>query len=387
MKVLVWATTFGADLWSYVRHLDARDDVQLRIVMPGPDRFAAQHVARLYPIAASMTKRRPFHHLTGLLGFRPDVTIMDNWIPKRRTSPTGFMLWHGFGWGAGTDREGFAAMHRNIARAWGDAQVPNSSFRWQCFGPSDFAYRTERSGFHPDNCRLLGAASHDDLRQPIDRALVRDAYACDVVGRKTVLIAPTWAYGEMLAHWGDDSALFERLLKHIDALGANAVIRMHDTFRYSDEHRAKLAALSRQHPGVMFKYKDEAPDNFIDLQVADVLVTNFSSIANLFYATRRPTVHVNPALGPDSELIWRTREGGELVEHRGTTRELWKMPPEDNGGLLAGSFEELLAQVELALADPTCCEAQAQAFLDAHMMGADGGNCARIDAALAELCG
>ncbi|MBL4684374.1 MAG: CDP-glycerol glycerophosphotransferase family protein [Nannocystaceae bacterium] len=232
---------------------------------------------------------------------------------------------------------------------------------------------------------MLGAASHDDLARPFDRAQVRDHYACDIVGRKTVLIAPTWAYGEMLGHWGDDSALFEQLLAHIESLGANTVIRMHDTFRYSDEQRAKLAALSRKHSGVVFKYKDEAPDNFIDLQIADVLVTNFSSIANLFYATRRPTVHVNPALGADSELVWRTRTGGKLVEHRGTTRELWKMPPQENGGLLANSFDELLAQVEQALTDPKCCESQAQTFLDKHMLGGDGGNCARIDAAVEAL--
>ena len=44
MKVLMWATTFNADLWSVTRSLSLRDDVDVRVVMPDP---AIYHAASL----------------------------------------------------------------------------------------------------------------------------------------------------------------------------------------------------------------------------------------------------------------------------------------------------------------------------------------------------
>jgi CDP-glycerol glycerophosphotransferase (TagB/SpsB family) len=138
----------------------------------------------------------------------------------------------------------------------------------------------------------------------------------------------------------------------------------------------------------VLKFKDEAPDNYVDLQVADVLVTNFSSIANLFYATRRPTVHVYPVASADEAFMWRTRTKKGTVERKiDSVRYIWKFPPEQNGGLLAHDFDQMLAQIEQGLADPDCCREVCEAFLAEHMLGADGGNCARIHEALCELVG
>jgi hypothetical protein len=386
LKVLVWATTFGADLWSLTKYLDGRDDVEVRVLLRGAEAYASQPVAKLLPLQCKMAERRPWHHLVGWPGFRPDVTVMDNWVPKRRTSPKGFVLWHGFGWKGPNDREEFAPLHRNLARCWGDPTVPNPDFRWQCFGPSDFEHRTKVSGFAPDNCRILGAASHDDLRHPLDRTRVADAYPLDILGRRNVLIAPTWHYGEVFAHWGRDAELFERLVDHIGRLGANAIVRLHDSFRFPPAYREFLTELDRKHDHVLLKFKDHAPDNYIDLQVADVLITNFSSIANLFYATRRPTIHVYPVASADETFMWRTFDKGRVVERKlDSVRYVWKFPPEQNGGLLAHDFEQLLAQTEQALADPDCCREVCEAFLADHMLGADGGNCRRIFDALTEL--
>jgi hypothetical protein len=386
LPVLVWATTLGADLWSLTRYLDARPDVDLRVVMRDVATFRAQPVARLFPISAPLLERRPWHHLLGTLGFVPAVTVMDNWIPKRAPSATGFVLWHGFGWKGPNDREEFGPLHRNIERCWGDPLQPNRAFRWGCFGPSDFEHRTEVSGFHPDNCRIVGAASHDDLRQPFDRAAVADAYPFDIMRRKTVLFAPTWHYGEVFAHWGRDAELFDRLLGRIEAMGANTIVRLHDSFRFDPEYRASLESLVRRHRHVLLEYKDRAPDNYVAMQVADVLITNFSSIANLFYATQRPTIHVYPVRAEDEAFVWRTYEGRRIRTRTiDSARYVWKFPPERNGGLLARSFDELLSSLEQALEDPSCCESRCRAFLRDHMLGADGRNCERIHDALREL--
>ena len=388
MNVLVWATTFGADLWSFTRYLDARDDCTVKVVLDDPATFQREGVAQLFPLHNTpLIKRRPWHRLWGIPGFRPDVTVMDNRVPLRASSPAGLMLWHGFGWRGPNDADGdFAWLHRAIRQAFGDARVPNPRFVWQCFGPWDFEHRTQVSGFAPENCRLIGAVSHDDLRVPLDRSLAQPFYPFDVVNRKTVLLAPTWHYGEVFAHWGRDADLFDQLLSHLERRETNIILRLHDSFRFPAPYRAFLDGLARRYPNVLMKFKDQHPDNFLDLQVADVLVTNFSSIANLFYATLRPTVHVYPVASTDEAFMNRHYTVFGIREKEvESAKFMWKLPPEENGGLLARDFDQMMAYVDRGLDEPDCCRDRAQAFLDKHMLGADGHNAERAWAALEEV--
>lgn len=385
-RILVWATTFGADLWSLVRWLDQRDDVELRVILDDPELFARQPVARLYPLRCPLIKRRKWHGSVGLVGFRPDVTILDNWVPARATSKAGFVLWHGFGWKGPNDREEFATLHRQLARCWGDPLAPNPRFRWSCFGPSDFTHRTTVSGFAPENCSIVGAASHDDLIRPFDRTRVAKDYPFDVVNEKTVLFAPTWHYGEVFAHWGSDRELLDAFVGRVHERGANLVFRLHDKFRFAPEYVALLEGMARRWGNVKLEFKNEAPDNFVTMQIADVLVTNFSSIANLFYATRRPTIHAYPVRSEDEAFTWRTfGKKGTTTHTVSSVRYVWKFPPEQNGGLLARSFADVLTQLDQALEDPDCCRERADAFLNEHMLGADGKVCERIWSALGEI--
>ncbi len=386
MKVLVWATTFGADLWSFTKYLDQRPDVRVKVVMKKPEVYLSEPVSRLFPLEAKIVKQRAWRHVVGTPIFRPDVCIVDNHIPILSTASKGFVLWHGFGWKGPNDEKEFAWLHSSIKRVWGSGKKPNPNFRWQTFGPWDFTHRTEVSGFHPENCRVLGAASHDDLRVPLDRERIQPFYPFDVVGRKTVLIAPTWHYGEVFAHWGRDAELFTRLLDMLRDKEANVILRLHDSFRFEKPYIRFLEGLAKRYPNLLLKFKDASPDNFLDLQVADVLVTNFSSIANLYYATKKPTVHVYPVASADEAFMWRRLGAlGVFKSEIENVRFIWKLDPEENGGLLARSFDDVMEQVERSLDDPTCCEEKVTAFLDKHMMGADGKTCERTWEALQEL--
>lgn len=386
-KILVWATTFGADLWSLTHWLSRREDCDVRVALPDPDGFRREGVAQLFPLHnVPLVKRGPLHEVLGIPGFSPDITVLDNRVPLRSTSRKGFVLWHGFGWKGPNDRSEFRVLHGQLRRAFGEPLAPNPNFRWSCFGPWDLEHRTEVSGFHPDNCRMVGAASHDDLRVPFDKARAQPFYPFDVVRKKTVLFAPTWHYGEVFAHWGKDADLFEKLLGHLGRRGANVILRLHDSYRFEPAYRTFLADLARRHPHVLLKFKDQHPDNFLDLQVADLLLTNYSSIANLYYATQRPTLHIYPVADADESFTWRTWTVLGLKKTQvQNARFVWKLPPEEHGGLLARDFATLMTQVDQALDDPDCCRAQARAFLDKHMLGADGGNCERVFAALTEL--
>lgn len=387
MKILIWATSFGADLWCLARYLDERPDVQLKILLPDPEVFLRDGIARLYPLKAEIIRRRFYHHVTCVSAFTPDVTIMDNWIPYHAPSPKGFILWHGFGWKGPNDIKEFAHLHRSIKRAWGSGMQPNRNFRWHTFGPWDFEHRTRISGFHPHNCRQTGAASHDYLRQPVAKEVLQEFYPFDVIGRKTVLIAPTWHYGEVFAHWGKDSEIMDNLLTELTRRGANVILRLHDSFRYEKQYLQVLHNLRSKHRHVLIKCKDHFPDNLLDMQVADVLVTNFSSIANLYYATGRPTVHIYPVADIDQEFMWRRYTPVGIFKKKvSSVRFIWKLPPEDNGGLLARSPGELQELVDRALDEPDCCREKTEQFLQKHMLGGDGDNCRRIWEVLQELC-
>jgi hypothetical protein len=386
MNLLFYATTFGADLWSFARYVSDRGDSNIKVLMPDPQTYLQEGVSQLFPLDAEIEKRR-WYHAFGMTGdFNPDVTIMDNHIPLRAPSPYGLTLWHGFGWKGPNDEKEFRWLHFSITQSWGSAKQPNDHFRWQCFGPFDQKHRTEVSGMHPANCRQLGSASHDYLRKPIDRNLAQPYYPFDVVNQPTVLIAPTWHYGEVLEHWGSDTDLFPKLLQRCKQLGANVILRLHDSFRFDDDYVDFLKGLDERFDHVMLKFKNHHPDNFLDLQVSDVLITNYSSIANLFYATKRPTIHIYPVRAADEEFLWRNKTfAGISTKKVDSARYIWKLPPEEHGGLMARDFDQLMAHLKISIEDPTCCEQQATAFLDKHMLGADGQNCKRVWDAIQEM--
>lgn len=386
MKILIWATTFGADLWSLTKYLESQRGVTLKIVIKHPSVFLREPIAELFPLRSEIIKRRRYQDLIGVPFFKPDVTILDNHVPLRPRSSKGFVLWHGFGWKGPNDIPEFWLLHSSLKRSWGDTMKPNPNFRWQCFGPWDLKHRTEVSGFHPENCRIIGSCTHDDIREPISRERLAPYYPFDVVGRKTVLIAPTWHYGGVFSHWGNEETLFAKLLGEIERYNANVILRLHDSFRFPRAYLKFVEKLRRKHPNLLVKFKDKSPDNYLDLQVADVLVSNFSSIANLYYATKRPAIHIYPVKSADEEFLWRryTPLGvvGKKIE---SVRYIWKLPPEDNGGLLARNFDELISQVGQALEDPNCGKEAAERFLTEHMLGADGKCCDRAYEALVEL--
>ena len=207
-----------------------------------------------------------------------------------------------------------------------------------------------------------------------------------MLNRRTILIAPTWTYGEVFGQWGNELQIFDELLRFTAQRNANVILRMHDSYRYERKYRLTLEKLNEKHPHMLLKYKNNAPDNLVDLQISDVLITNFSSIANLYYATKRPSIHILPASSHDAELVWhRFGRASGLKPQVGSIKKSWKMPPEENGGLLATTFEELLSQIDLVLSDPECCKERSEEFLRSHMLEPDGRNCMRIFETMSEL--
>jgi len=379
MKILIFATTFGADLLSFAHYAEQQEGVELKISLTNSDLFKKEGINEILPIKSELVERDWKQNLGKIKGFNPDITIMDNKIPLRKTSPKALILWHGYGWKGPNDEEEFKWLHRNVQLSWGDMKTPNHDIKWQCFGPIDFEHRSKISGFNSENCVQLGSASQDYLRKPIDKERLQKFYPFDVVNKKTVLLAPTWHYGEVFAHWGRDEEIFNRLINFLEEHNANLILRLHDSFRFDNKYLKFLEELQEKHPSILLKFKDRNPDNFLDMQVSDVLVTNFSSIANLYYATGRPTVHIYPVKSEDEAFMQRRHTiFGSVTKKIESVKFIWKYSPEDNGGLLSRSAEEMLEQIRFALENPDCCKEQSKNYLDKHMLGADGKNCERI---------
>lgn len=386
MNILVYATTFGADLLSTVRYLENRKDVNLKVLLNDPEGFKKEPIFQFRPLKSELITKTALNSWTGIPGFQPDVTLMDNRVPHLRTSPKALMLWHGFGWKGPNDLNEFKWLHLDIMKSWGDVIHPNPDFKWGCYGPYDFEHRSTVSGIHPDNCVQLGAASHDELRTPVDKKELQPFYPFDVVNRQTLMIAPTWHYGEVFSHWGSDEKLFKRILDHAESLNVNVILRFHDSYRFEELYVNKLNNLADSYSNVILKFKDHHPDNFLDLQVSDLLMTNFSSIANLFYATGKPTIHIYPVNHEDEEFMLRSFSMNAIKKKKiDSVKYIWKFPPEDNGGLLAYSFDELMDQFEYAVGNPGCCSETAASFLNKHMLGADGRNRERIFQTLCDM--
>jgi hypothetical protein len=386
MKILIYATTFGADLLSFTKYLSEETDAEVKVLLDDVEQFKKEGIFDYWDLDLELHNTSKITLIRGIKGYDPDLTILDSNIPLRRTSPKALILWHGYGWKGPNDEEEFKWLHRNIKLSWGSMKEPNPNIKWLTFGPIDYKHRTEVSGFHPENCITLGSASHDYLQQEVPKEDLQPYYPFDVVNRKTVLIAPTWHYGEVFSHWGDEDKLFNTLLTEMEAQNVNVILRLHDSYRFEHHYLEFLQSLETKYDNILLKFKDHHPDNFLDLQVSDLLVTNYSSIANLFYATGRPTVHVYPVKSKDESFMWLNKTMFGIKKKRvDSIKFIWKYPPEDNGGMLAKDFDTMMEQIKEGLNDPNCCADIAQQYLDKHMLSADGKNCERIWKAVNDL--
>ncbi|MBU0552867.1 CDP-glycerol glycerophosphotransferase family protein [Myxococcota bacterium] len=385
LRVCFWTTTLQADVLTLARHLTEDPRFEVLVIADEVAAFLQEPIQRLRPLTAALIDKADPKVITKARAFRADITVVDNHFPPKALSPLLFVLWHGFGWKGPNDIKEFAAVHRDIKRLTkAPSTQPNPRFLWQCFGPTDLEHRHAVSGFARENLASLGAAFTDDLITPtVPREVARAHYPALAGCAQIVLVALTWHYGRALAHWGDDLELFKRLLDALAARGAGVILRMHDRRRFEPDYLAALEALVAAREGVIIKFKDEDRDSLLDLSASDVMVSNYSSILNYFYATQRPSIHVYPVASASEAFLWRTWKRGKVrIEAVPSADYVWKLPPEEHGGLLARDFEGLIQAIYQGLDDPGCSVEAAARFMTRHMAPVDGRTSARIATAL-----
>jgi hypothetical protein len=381
IKVCFWTTTFQADVAALARFMcnDARFDPV--VVLEQRDNYLNEPIQKLLPVTCPLWEQSDPDIFKKIKSFDPRVTVVDNHFPPKKLSPYLFVLWHGLGWKGPNDVKEFASVHKSIKKLTGCSSMkPNPFFRWQCFGPTDLEHRHTVSGFAGENLLNLGSAFSDELLHPkVTKEEALQFFPENFKNRKVALIALTWHYGRAFSHWGDDFDLFSKLFDHLDSLGCAAIVRMHDRMRFEKEYLRDLERLVQSHEFCMMKFKDENRDSLLDIVVSDVMVSNFSSILNYQYATFKPSIHVYPVKEADETFLWRTLKNGKInIKKVASANYVWKLPPEENGGLMVKSFDELLDAFRTSLEDPTCCKAASETYIRRHMAPVDGTTCARI---------
>ncbi|HEX6750631.1 MAG TPA: CDP-glycerol glycerophosphotransferase family protein [Longimicrobium sp.] len=181
-------------------------------------------------------------------------------------------------------------------------------------------------------------------RLPADYRRMLEGLRREVAGRRLVLYAPTWRRAGR-THYaftaGETAALEELLAAHGAVLG----IRGHSNVR---EH----AAYTREYGSGAFIQVNELPDVAMALRVADVLVTDYSSIYIDFLLLDRPVIH----------FVY------DRAEYQGERGFLYDLD-EAFGGPAPETFAELLVHLEQALARPALHaerRAHANALFHAH---------------------
>lgn len=374
MRVCFWSTTFQADCLALAHYLAAQPDCEVWIACDQPERAAASaHGAP--PLRARFVDRNERTTAALLRRQAFDVMIIDNHLPSAPIAERTFVLWHGFGW----RHDDLKTMRRELAQLVGPVTAPNPRFRWQAVGDWDRSYRIQHSQLHPDNVVALGspysdwllptAATGDAARPTLERAKQT----------KTVLLALTWHHGGALEHWGDEQRLLEQLVDHVQARGGRTILRMHDRRRYRGDVIRKVEQLAQRCGETLaLKWKDTSPDSLGDLLGSDVCISNYSSILNGYYFTQKPSIHIDPHdASATQQRTYKMFLGRPFARRVQRPDQLWKLDPDQHGGLRARSFDELLAHIDTALGAPDCCAERSRSFIERYVRQADGSSCAR----------
>jgi hypothetical protein len=377
LRVCVWTSGLQADTQALVHYLGGQHDIAVTVAMDQPARYAAEPVNQILPIKARFVDRGEPGLARALKREGFDLLIVDNHLPHEAIAPRLFVLWHGFGWRL----DDLSTMRKELALLVGDVTRPNPRFRWQAFGEWDRDYRIRHSRLAAENVVALGSA-YSDLLRP-ERALAREARVLPGQGSPLILLGLTWHHGAALAQWGDDASVLARLFDHAASRRAHVLVRMHDRHRFEAGYLAAIDRAAAGRPYVRITFKSDHPDSLVDLLQSDVLVSNYSSLLNAFYYTRRPTVHLDPHAPGATEYVYTRWKRGKLRQERAaSSEEIWKLNPGEIGGLRVQSLDEALAAIDQALDDPGCCDSLARRFTDRYITGVDGHTCERITAFL-----
>jgi CDP-glycerol glycerophosphotransferase len=257
---------------------------------------------RLLSRATVLVSDHGLHMMTPLLRFT-DILFID--------------VWHGIPF------KGFTPQDFSLQRRYDEVWVSSPLLK--------IVYQ-DKFGFPPEIVRSLGYARTDSLflRQPVDDGFRKLADIAQT--QRIVLYAPTWQQDdsgrEMFPFGVDRDAFIQTLGEICGDQEAILVIRGH--------LNASISGMSIKH--VRYCSMKDFPDTESLLQLSDVLICDWSSIAFDFLALNRPTI---------------------FLEVDPPFRNGFSLGPEYRFGSIATDMQSLACQLETALKSP-------ESYFDKH---------------------
>ena len=381
IKVCFWVTALQANVFSLAHYLSASPRFEVVVAAVNVSHYQKEPINRLYPLPCRLLERDDKNTLKFLERFQADVTVVDNHYPPAPLSRLLVNVWHGFGWRGPEDKSQFKEVYRSIRRVTGRTPgEPNPALMWICAGETSREYRIRVTGFHPANVWATGQPYTDDMVCPkISKHSAIAFYPEQFAQRKICLFAPTWHFGRIFSHWGEDTAILAHLIDSVDEIGGALILRLHDRKRFDAGYAAQLEAFGKRRNNVVVKFRDEHQDNLLDMTVADCMVSNYSSMLTFFYGTGKPSIHLYPFEKGREANRYRIWKRGKVREKE--AREpfgVWSLSPAEAGGPIACSVEETMHWIKAALADDTTGRQAARQFIEKHCAPYDGGRCKAI---------
>lgn len=176
--------------------------------------------------------------------------------------------------------------------------------------------------------------------------------------RKNVFYAPTWGHGKRKAFlpWGTIIKNIEDLEEFCEKNNCSFLIRMHPNwYRKKLDEKKKLEEAIKRSERIF----DLSPQEYTDVQhilyITDVLITDWSSIANDFILLERPIIFIDTKL-PVKELI---------------------LKPEKRSGYTVKGEREFFETLEEALVRPNLFEEKRRMLVEKMYKHLDGDSSRR----------
>lgn len=151
--------------------------------------------------------------------------------------------------------------------------------------------------------RLIGRLLDDEFYNgSLHKTKIMTTYRLNA-RRKTILYAPTWESKKIWAIGEDSEDLqnLETFLTFLKTLGVNVILRPHPISIHHYHVKARYLSIANKYSNVYF---DDSTHSNIhgpnkSLYVADILITDLSSIAIDFLALNKPVIFIYPSRNRD----------------------------------------------------------------------------------------
>lgn len=250
-------------------------------------------------------------------------------------------VWHGLAW-VHTER---GKMLRDY-----DLAIDTSDFFREYYAEGDpsIAAKIKITGYPRNDPLLDGRWSREEIEEQLGIPH----------NRKNILYAPTWGHEheKKLFPWEDTDKFLMEVEKFCEENNSSFLIRMHPNWYKHDVKQRELLKVGLKSAKWVFhvapnKYRDTQPLLFI----SDVLVTDWSSIANDFILLNRPIVFLE-AQFPVEKFV---------------------LTPEDRAGYIVRSKDEFFAKLYESVTQPNLLEKKRMKVLDKIHKYLDGSSSKR----------